>query len=169
MKPKDGRTPLITAVTSRPSSDAIEMLLRAGADPHARDNEGKRAIDYLEQVDPQGLAILFEFENKNPVALLRAAMEDGGQTASRPSASEEDDEDDHWASEVNAMITGNRVNLRSAPTTNSRVIRQMNDGDIIYVMDDSEQSDGFWFRVRTADGAVGWVFGQYVYAFVNAP
>ena len=64
---------------------------------------------------------------------------------------------------VNSMVvTGNRVNLRAAPSRNARVIRQMNKGFRVNVLDSSLESDGVWYYVRTGSGNTGWVFGDYV-------
>ena len=61
-----------------------------------------------------------------------------------------------------AQIRGMRVNLRSGPSTKSKVITQLNEGEPIQVYGTSHESDGRWHRVRTSKGKEGWVFGKYV-------
>ena len=70
-----------------------------------------------------------------------------------------------WESDssANAMITGNRVNLRAAPNTRSRVLMQMNKGYEVRSIKSTRTSEGTWFQIDTPNGKRGWVFGQYVY------
>ena len=63
---------------------------------------------------------------------------------------------------VPAQIRGMRVNLRSGPSTKSKVITQLNEGDTLKVYGTSHESDGTWYKVQTSKGREGWVFGKYV-------
>lgn len=64
-----GETPLIQAVHQR-SSDMIEMLLKAGADPDRNDNSGRSARDYaeLDSRNSRILAAIEEHEKEKPAA-----------------------------------------------------------------------------------------------------
>ncbi len=61
---------------------------------------------------------------------------------------------------VPRAIRGNRVNLRAKPSTDARVLRQMNDGFPVTAL--RRSSDGAWVQVRIPNGTVGWVFGDYI-------
>ena len=46
VRSKDGRTPLIVQASEEEGFDAMEALLKLGADTTAKDNHGKSALDY---------------------------------------------------------------------------------------------------------------------------
>ena len=60
------------------------------------------------------------------------------------------------------IITGDKVNVRSAPNTSARVIIQLNTGDPVTVIQTSRKGGNVWYKVRTSGGTSGWVFGQYI-------
>ena len=62
------------------------------------------------------------------------------------------------STESKFMINGMKVNVRTAPNTKSKVIKQLNAGHPVDVL----ERNGDWCRIRTASGTEGWVFGQYV-------
>ncbi|AJY76168.1 N-acetylmuramoyl-L-alanine amidase [Paenibacillus beijingensis] len=62
-----------------------------------------------------------------------------------------------------AASLGDSVRLRKGPGTGYEVIGSVNKGDRLTVL---ESEDG-WKRVRTADGTVGWMSGQYVGSAAN--
>lgn len=63
------------------------------------------------------------------------------------------------ASTYNGTITGNSVRLRVGPSTSSAIIRQMNSGTRIHVLDTTTVSG--WYRV-TLPAGTGWVSSAYV-------
>jgi len=46
VRSKDGRTPLIVRASEQEGFDSMEALLKLGADPKAKDNHDKSALDY---------------------------------------------------------------------------------------------------------------------------
>lgn len=66
---QNGQTPLHVAAWKR-SDRAIEMLLAAGADPHAQDNQGSTALDLA--LSRKGSFVPQAAERK--IALLQSAM-----------------------------------------------------------------------------------------------
>lgn len=61
---------------------------------------------------------------------------------------------DYW------YVTGNRVNLRAAPSTSASVIGQVTYGQETTVLE--ENAEG-WFRIETArDGTTGYIFGKFL-------
>ena len=65
---------------------------------------------------------------------------------------------------ANAAITGNKVNIRSAPSLKASVLLQLNKGDPVEATGktatDSNGDD--WYQIRTPSGKTGWVFGRYI-------
>ena len=59
---------------------------------------------------------------------------------------------------ANGSIAGDKVNVRAAPNTSSRVVKQLNTGHPVSV----SQKNGDWYFIKTASGTQGWVFGKYI-------
>ena len=66
------------------------------------------------------------------------------------------------AGDFNAVIAGNKVNIRTKPNTSSKVIKQLNAGHSVRVSQETNAKDGKWYLIETASGTKGWVFGKYV-------
>ena len=64
--------------------------------------------------------------------------------------------------QANASITGDKVNIRTKPTTSSSVVKQLNAGHPVKATKQTKAKDGTWFYIQTASGTQGWVFGKYV-------
>ena len=64
--------------------------------------------------------------------------------------------------QANASITGDKVNIRTKPTTSSSVVKQLNAGHPVKATKKTKAKDGTWFYIQTASGTQGWVFGKYV-------
>lgn len=64
--------------------------------------------------------------------------------------------------DFNAFITGDKVNIRTKPTTSSSIVKQLNSGHPIKVTEQKKAKDGTWYYIQTASGTQGWVFGKYV-------
>ncbi|HNW88621.1 MAG TPA: SH3 domain-containing protein [Bacteroidales bacterium] len=67
--------------------------------------------------------------------------------------------------ETTLIIKGNRVNIRTAPSTNASVIMQLNTGDVCEVLEkgNSENINGivdYWYKINF-NGKIGWVFGSF--------
>lgn len=65
---------------------------------------------------------------------------------------------------VNAKgtINGNKVNVRKRPTTKANVVKQLNAGHPVDVLESSEAENGLWYHIRTASGTEGWVFEDFL-------
>lgn len=66
-------------------------------------------------------------------------------------------------------INDNNVNFRQGPGMDAKVSTMLQRGTKVTVLNRSTFTGGppglaanYWYKVRTADGAVGWVFGQYL-------
>jgi Tol biopolymer transport system component len=60
----------------------------------------------------------------------------------------------------NYIVTesGNNLNMRSAPTTKGKILEKLQTGEMISIMEDYADNDGYyWRRVRTLDGLEGWI------------
>ncbi|MDQ3541621.1 MAG: sortase [Chloroflexota bacterium] len=62
-----------------------------------------------------------------------------------------------------ATINDNGVNLRSEASTAGEVVMTLSQGDVVTVLGDSQEADGFvWWPVRLDDGTEGWVVDDYI-------
>jgi len=67
------------------------------------------------------------------------------------------------------IIKGTKVNLRSAPSINSKVIRQLLNNEFVFYLERSKAESkvgtdkDYWYRIKTTDKKQGWVFGKYFY------
>ncbi len=67
-----------------------------------------------------------------------------------------------------SIITGNVVNLRSAPSLDAAVVKKCSKGEPLITIGRSENTvrigkiDRYWYRVRTQRGREGWIYGQYL-------
>lgn len=61
-------------------------------------------------------------------------------------------------------ITATALNLRSNPTTSSKVLGTLSENDIVSVFSMQETSDnyGTWYQVRSPQGKIGWVASKYL-------
>jgi hypothetical protein len=60
-------------------------------------------------------------------------------------------------------VTGTRIRLRAAPNSNSKILGQLNRGDIIEVIGRSSSGRGkfHWYNVNYGDLS-GWIYGEYL-------
>jgi uncharacterized protein YgiM (DUF1202 family) len=67
------------------------------------------------------------------------------------------------------IIKGTEVNLRSAPSINSKVIRQLLNNEFVFYLERSKDESkvgtdkDYWYKIKTTDNKQGWVFGKYFY------
>ena len=66
------------------------------------------------------------------------------------------------ASAANAVIAGNKVNIRVNPNTSSKVVAQLNKGHLVLATKRAKAKDGMWYFIETSNGIQGWVFGKYL-------
>lgn len=64
------------------------------------------------------------------------------------------------------MITGDNVNVRSAPNTDTgEKLFQLGSGDIVKILTKGEMDDigglNYWYEIKAKDGNTGWVFGKF--------
>ena len=59
-------------------------------------------------------------------------------------------------------INGNKVNVRRQPSTKAPVVKQLNAGHPVDVLESRDTDSGRWYHVKTASGTEGWVFKDYV-------
>ena len=59
-------------------------------------------------------------------------------------------------------VNADKVNIRTKPTTKSKVVKQLNTGHPVEIIESSKQSGEIWYHIRTASGTEGWVFGKYI-------
>jgi len=73
-----------------------------------------------------------------------------------------------WPSQY-GIIKGSQVNLRSAPSTNSKVVRQLMNSEFVFYLERSKAESkvgvdkDYWYRIKTTDNKQGWIFGKYFY------
>ena len=137
----DGRTPLMYAASNSNSEmkpemieEAIKTLLKHGADPKVTDNNGKTALDYSRENE--------NLKNTDVTKKLSASV-----------ASAQD--------VVRVVVTGNNVNVRSAPSSKGKVYGQV-DSDTAFLVDPalirdkSDKSEWYkiLFSVSEMDGSI---------------
>ncbi len=59
-------------------------------------------------------------------------------------------------------INGNKVNIRKRPTTKANVVKQLNAGHPVDVLESAEAGGRLWYHIRTASGTEGWVVEDYL-------
>ena len=55
----------------------------------------------------------------------------------------------------NAFITGDKVNIRSKPNTSSKIIMQLNSGELVKATRQTNAKDGKWYLIQTTSGTQG--------------
>ncbi len=71
---------------------------------------------------------------------------------------------------LEGAVAGGKVNVRELPSTDAKAVGTASGGDVLTVLartKETEKVEGFdypdyWYEVRTAAGATGWVFGALV-------
>lgn len=62
-----------------------------------------------------------------------------------------------------ATVNDSDVNLRSEPSTSGDVVTTLSEGDVVTVLGDSQEAEGFvWVPVRLEDGTEGWVVEDFL-------
>lgn len=67
-----------------------------------------------------------------------------------------------------AVVSAGPLNMRSRPSLGGAVVRQLDVGEPLVVIDRSDEEEtvdnvtDYWYQVRTDDGDEGWVFGAYI-------
>lgn len=79
-----------------------------------------------------------------------------GETAPRPHDMAVNAQETEIIGEVNVF----RLNVRAAPTTESAIITQVNQGEVYPVL--GRTRDFFWWLIELDDGTEGWVFSIYL-------
>jgi len=102
----------------------------------------KEAGEWLEKADKQGNGLA-----KKLPELIKAEASQQQQTSSSSSSSN-----------ANGTIKGDKVNIRTRPSTSAKVVKQLNTGHPVNII----EKKGDWVHIKTASGTEGWVFGKYV-------
>ncbi len=65
---------------------------------------------------------------------------------------------------IPAAISGNRVNIRQAPSLKGKVLLQLNNGAPVVATGKTarDHDGGVWFQIITPSGKTGWVSGRYI-------
>ena len=65
-------------------------------------------------------------------------------------------------------LNDSRVRLREAPHLEAKTLGYLEKGQLVQVLERSgarvrlQGMEAYWYRVQTAEGAVGWAYGQYI-------
>lgn len=109
-----------------------------------------------------------------PTSTLAAASRPGATTAEPEPAVQEEAEvadtpeptdqppptaDDETPSEPRAVVTNDRLNIRSGPGTGYPIVGALQQGDEVTVTGRNKAST--WLAIRTDDGTEGWVYAEY--------
>ena len=60
------------------------------------------------------------------------------------------------------VVSEGRLNLRSAPDTAAAIVRKLDPGTVVTILESS--ADGTWLRLQLDDGTAGWAAAEYVQA-----
>jgi uncharacterized protein YgiM (DUF1202 family) len=58
------------------------------------------------------------------------------------------------------VTSEDRLNLRAEPDTAAAIVRKLDPGDTVTILEGN--AGDTWLRVQMADGATGWVAGEFV-------
>lgn len=80
----------------------------------------------------------------------------------------ENDEEAPKIADDELMVTGDNVNVRSAPNTDTgEKLFQLNSGDIVSILQKGEMDDigglNYWYEIKTSEGEIGWLFGKFTH------
>lgn len=71
--------------------------------------------------------------------------------------------DSYWAPGVKLVLTGDYVNFRTAPSTDSNVIDSLMSGEEIAPLEGAFEAEGRqWWKAINAQGEVGYVSADFV-------
>lgn len=122
---------------------------------------GKSEFPFRHPTSPREPIIYEDIEDRNKAEQVIQEYKNAGCTASLPSSVDS-------ASAQNAILKANnpdsRINLRSAPTTNSRQLGYGLVGDSVNILERSRGSNGYtWYKVQfPRSQAIGWIRGDFV-------
>jgi hypothetical protein len=81
---------------------------------------------------------------------------------------------DYFAGLNVGLVTSDKVRVRGAPSTSSAIVAALNTGILAVVHGQSQSSENmgqgkfWWYNVTLPDGTEGWIYGQFLYIFLNS-
>ncbi|MBR0097814.1 MAG: ankyrin repeat domain-containing protein [Synergistaceae bacterium] len=155
-------TALMVAAGFNSDLEAVKILIEAGADVNVeRRGPNRLTLTVLSMAavnkNPKVMDALLDLNlNKGIDFALEIAKDNpkfkGSQTLKRLHAIA------NKSFVPNAIIAGDKVNIRQKPNSQAKVIFQLNTGHPVKVL----RSDRGWTLIRTSGGKDGWVYSDYV-------
>ena len=68
-----------------------------------------------------------------------------------------DEPDDNTTANQTVSVTADSVNIRSTASTSANIVTTVSSGTVLTYLDQSSQSDGVWYNVKTSGGSTGWI------------
>lgn len=119
--------------------------------------DGKLILSFIDNTNPD-----FTYAVNDKVNRIVLLYEEGNLNDKRKSGFQI-----FWIT-YTGTINDNRVRLRTEPNLNGETLDYLNSGDKVKITDRSEDTqkiddmESYWYKVETADGKTGWVYGWFV-------
>lgn len=68
-----------------------------------------------------------------------------------------DDPGNSTTTSQTVSVTADSVNIRASASTSASIVTTVSSGTVLTYLDQSSQSDGVWYNVRTSGGSTGWI------------
>lgn len=88
---------------------------------------------------------------------IMAVLDSNSTTPNTNGNNNTDNPDNNTTASQTVSVTADSVNIRASASTSASVVTTVSSGTVLTYLDQSSQSDGVWYNVKTSGGSTGWI------------
>lgn len=88
---------------------------------------------------------------------IMAVLDSDGTVPNTNGNDNTDDPGNSTTTSQTVSVTADSVNIRSTASTSASIVTTVSSGTVLTYLDQSSQSDGVWYNVKTSGGSTGWI------------
>lgn len=94
---------------------------------------------------------------QNQIDEILAVLNNDGTTPNTNGNGNNNPDDNNPAANQTVSVTADSVNIRATASTSASIVTTVSSGTVLTYLDQSSQSDGVWYNVKTSGGSTGWI------------
>ena len=88
---------------------------------------------------------------------IMAVLDSNSTTPNTNGNNNTDNPDNNTTASQTVSVTADSVNIRASASTSASIVTTVSSGTVLTYLDQSSQSDGVWYNVKTSGGSTGWI------------